>query len=506
MSRPATRSRASCPAGAPVLDLTVPESAGPVRLGPTGYGLASLAYPGGLIVNLGSLIAQAGAGADPTLIPDYPLKAEAFFPSGPLERPEPGVGNQSARSTNLGVEALGTYPGVDADPVIKVASVTSNSRASIEDGKAVSRHPGGRSAACNLLGGVITIDALETDLVAAHDGTTGTTAGGTKATGVRFLGLAAELSEDGLVLDDAPPATGPGRPAGHGLLNPILDPLAPLTGPVKDLAQGRARPGGAQPRRASWPAPGSSSSSSAAARSRSTAGHRRSSRSGLSLTFSYRGTEQAQLGELIESIPPELRPNLGPLPNPISFLTEQPHRWPHPRVGHRERAGRPALRQRAGRRRRRPRRAPVLHRRRRRLRLPRLRHPDPRRPGGPAGAGDLGDAISAIAERRRPRHRALLLLLAGAGFMSIATTRLADNVLAPVSTPPARRGSTSPLPLRGTRDTAQANPPALRWPTSGTRSSLDGGAPRPPPTQQERDAAASPRASARCGSAAPRSC
>ena len=68
-----------------------------------------------------------------------------------------------------------------------------------------------------ILGGVIAIDSLVTDLVAAHDGLTGSTNGGTVASGVRFLGLAASLDQDGLVLDEAPPVEGPGEPLG-GLL------------------------------------------------------------------------------------------------------------------------------------------------------------------------------------------------------------------------------------------------------------------------------------------------
>ena len=44
------------------------------------------------------------------------------------------------------------------------------------------------------------------------------------------------------------------------------------------------------------------------------------SSSGLSLSFSYQGTQQAALANLIQSIPASLRPDLGPLPNPLSFL------------------------------------------------------------------------------------------------------------------------------------------------------------------------------------------
>jgi len=42
--------------------------------------------------------------------------------------------------------------------------------------------------------------------------------------------------------------------------------------------------------------------------------------SGLSLTFTYAGTEQDALVDLVNSIPPDLKPAIGPLPNPVEFL------------------------------------------------------------------------------------------------------------------------------------------------------------------------------------------
>jgi hypothetical protein len=308
------------PGGSPILDLTIPETVARFSSGPTGYGLASLAYPGGLIVNLGSLIAQAGSAEAGAAIPDYPIKAEAFFPSGPVTSQQNQAGaTEDVHTTELGVSAAGTFPGLEADPVIKVASITSTSRSGIEEGKAVARTRvvlGG----VNLLGGVITIDSLVTDLVAVHDGTTGMANGGTTATGVHFLGLAASLTKDGLALTPAPAATGPAAPLGS-VLGPILDPLKGLTAPVQALVKqvlGQAVP--------------SLSSVLAGAgiklellgggKVESDSGASGYASSGLSLSFSYKGKEQTALATLINSIPPELRPSVGPLPNPIAFLTE----------------------------------------------------------------------------------------------------------------------------------------------------------------------------------------
>lgn len=430
------------PGGSPILDLTVPETLARFGSGPTGYGLASMAYPGGLIVNLGSLLAQTGA--DASTIPDYPIKAEGFFPAGPLEQRNQALGDQQVRTSALGVEAIGTLPGVDADPVITVASVRSASRSSIEEGKAVSRARVVLSGV-NLLGGVITIDALTTDLVAAHDGTTGSTDGGTIATGVRFLGLAARLTEEGLVLDDAPDATGPASPLGTAL-DPLLAPLQDLTAPVQELISGvldQAVPSlndvlAAAGIKVNLLGGEAVETDSGASAFRS---------AGLSLSIAYTGKQQTQLQELIESIPQDLRPNIGPLPNPIAFLTENHiggltlgsatvSALASPPFDSGDLGGDIGID------------GP----------LPDFGGgfdtpdfstaiPDLPGPVDVGGGGDGGGAISAIASGSVPAL-ALVLLLLAAPFFGLATTRLADNVLAPVSTSCPSGLDKPPAPLR----------------------------------------------------------
>src|SRR5688500_16134022 len=71
------------PGGTPVLDLGMPEALARSTSGPIGYGVASLAYPGGVIVNMPSLAEQGSGGR--TTAPPYPIQQEAFYPSGPTE-------------------------------------------------------------------------------------------------------------------------------------------------------------------------------------------------------------------------------------------------------------------------------------------------------------------------------------------------------------------------------------------------------------------------------------
>ncbi len=171
-----------------------------------------------------------------------------------------------------------------------------------------------------VLGGVLTIDSVVTDLVAVHDGETGATSGGTTATGVRFLGLAASLTDEGLVLAEAPPVVGPGAPLGD-LLDPLVpglnDALGPLQAALQDVLDQ------AVPQLDELLATaGIDIALVTPEEGIATTGAATRLSSGLSITLSYEGREQDALVELLAAIPDELKPNLGPIPNPVSFLAE----------------------------------------------------------------------------------------------------------------------------------------------------------------------------------------
>ena len=307
------------PGGSPILDLTIPETLTRFGSGPTGYGLASLAYPGGILINLPSLIDQSGG--DSSQIPPYPIKAEAFFPAGPTEvdASQPGGVAQRVLTGPLGVEAAGSFPAVEAAPAIEIGSITSVSRSAIEAGKAVSRVRV-ELGDVNVLGGVLTVESIITDLVAVHDGQAGTSDGGTRVSGVRVLGLDASFTDGGLVITEAPPVAGPGAPVDDAL-GPVTAPLPGALTPVQDalagaLAQATPQVDDLLARavivvRVAQPQDVVVESGAV---SRAT--------SGLSIELTYEGREQEELADLINSVPDELKPNLGPIPFPLAFFAE----------------------------------------------------------------------------------------------------------------------------------------------------------------------------------------
>jgi hypothetical protein len=307
------------PGGSPVVDLGMPEALTRFTSGPLGYGVASLAYPGGVIVNLPSLVEQ-GSGGEATA-PPYPIQQEVFYPTGPTEAvdEQPGGTAQRVTSGPLGVDALATFPATVAPPVINVGTIRTAAQSVIEEGKAVSRT---RVEANDivLLGGVLTIDSVVTDLVAAHDGTAGAASGGTVANGVKFLGLDASLTEDGLVLTEAPPVEGPAEPLG-GVLTPVVPPAGEALSPFQqalDDVLGQTDPQldellSTAGITVSIVEPATAEAEPSAASLSS---------NGLLIGFDYFGRDQEALGELLSAIPAELKPNLGPLSNPINFFTE----------------------------------------------------------------------------------------------------------------------------------------------------------------------------------------
>lgn len=420
------------PGDLPVLDLTMPETLARFGSGPTGYGLASLAYPGGIFVNLPSLVDQSGG--DGSQIPPYPIKAEAFFPAGPTEVDEsqPGGVAQRVSSGPLGVEAAGAFPAIAADPAVSVGSIRSVARTAVEGAQAVSRARV-ELGDVSILGGVIGIDSIVTDLVAVHDGERGGTDGRTVASGVTFLGLAASLTDEGFFLEEAPPVAGPGEPLG-GVLDPAAGPLADASAPVREavagvlaqatpqlddlLAQAGVRIELLEPNDVEVDSGASSRASS-----------------GVSVTFSYLGREQAQLVDLINSVPDELKPNVGPIPNPVTFLAEN-HLYglhlapasvstlasppfdltplpdvplPASDLGGTGTGG---------------------------FAAPGFATPTPALPPSSTGTGDASGAVevaSVLFDGAVPALLVLLTLLA-APLFGVGSTKLADNVLAPVST------------------------------------------------------------------------
>ncbi len=217
-----------------LFDLAVPEALATLNSGPVGYALSSFAYPGPLVADLGAALA---AGGTDTGIPPYPVRSEAFFPSGPTEASSGQQGTEMSSVTSYGdSRAHASFSGLEIPPAAFVGGADSSSQSVVEGDQVVSRTRVAVSDV-SILGGLVTIESVVTDLVSTSNGTEAASAGRSTASGVAVLGLPATIDGDGIHFDrPLPPSGGDSgdNPLG-GALDPVGSALGGVTGPLNDL-------------------------------------------------------------------------------------------------------------------------------------------------------------------------------------------------------------------------------------------------------------------------------
>jgi hypothetical protein len=217
----------------PVAAGTVPQSMSSLSAGPSGHALASVAWPGPLAANAGSLAGLIlplcvpdGAGVcspKPGDLPhgtlalaNYPVRAEADS-NGPNEVTQPGM-----RAKALGNEALADAEVQDASSpdAFAFGSAVTKTRNAIESGKAVST---ARSRVTGInVGGVVKIDSVTTEARASNDGKDAESGGSTVVEGLEIGGQPATVDERGVHVGE------------EGSENPLSDPVAQLNEGMKE--------------------------------------------------------------------------------------------------------------------------------------------------------------------------------------------------------------------------------------------------------------------------------
>ena len=195
----------------PIIQVSVPEAYTTLGTGPTGYSLASLTFPGPLLADLGSAVAQEGPSCQPPVpIPSYPLRKEAFFPQGPTDAdgaPLPGS-QMHATANGLTTSAASALSDLDFPTIFAVGSVSGKSTTSGKGDTAVTTATSVVHG-FSLLGGVVKIDSVTTDLKATSTGDKGVTQGTTRVAGATVGGQPVSIDESGVhpLTDGAAPLT-----------------------------------------------------------------------------------------------------------------------------------------------------------------------------------------------------------------------------------------------------------------------------------------------------------
>jgi hypothetical protein len=221
----------------PLFQAGIPEARTSLNNSPNGQSLASLAWPGSLIADLATALAQScdplseppdeicpGDPDQPPPIPAYPVRATAFYPGAQTEeRQEPAPGTAMvAIAGPVATEAVAQISGSDLPSWFRIGTINTHVNAQVVEGQVVARSRV-EMAGIDLFAGLIHIDSLVTDIVSTTNGSEAASGGRTAATGVKLLGLNATLDDQGLHLVAPEPAAG--SPAPGGPLSPLTDPL-----------------------------------------------------------------------------------------------------------------------------------------------------------------------------------------------------------------------------------------------------------------------------------------
>ena len=306
------------PTGSPIFQLSVPEALATLNSGPVGYALSSFAFPGPLVADLGAALAASGT---ETGIPPYPVRSEAFYPSGPTDVSEGDQGTEMTAITEFADSfARASFSGLDFAPAAFVGSSSSISQSVIEGDQVVARSRTFVSDV-TLFGGIMAIDSVVTDIVATSNGTESTSDGRTTVSGVTVLGLPATIDGDGVRFVDDPgdqpgdnPVGGPVDSALGGALDPVQDGLGEAADPLNqlfdelgiagdDALQQLFEQSGIDVRLMDPIATSDGGTSQRTA-------------NGLSVTMNYDGSNTPVLTDLLSLVPSSSLPadNLGPIP------------------------------------------------------------------------------------------------------------------------------------------------------------------------------------------------
>lgn len=170
--------------------------------GPTGYALASTAWPGPLAANAGSLAVLLG-GPPQAGQANYSGRAEAFAPAGPHDAEMAGM---RAHADGGEAEATAGAQDVEGQPGVMTGDVTTRSRSSFAAStlRAVSSCT---ASDLSFAEGLVTIGSVRTEAEATTTGQGSEAGGRTVVSGMKVGGQDAEVDEDGVRFTD--PVTAP---------------------------------------------------------------------------------------------------------------------------------------------------------------------------------------------------------------------------------------------------------------------------------------------------------
>ena len=188
------------------VDSSVPDAATTFETGGIGYGRGSIAWPGSVLGNAGTLFIILSGGQIPPGAQDTvrtlndPVRAEARSPSGPAEASydtAPGI-VMKATANDTEATAEGSAPHSEVPGSATLGSSVADAFSRLDADRALS---GASSTVSNIdLGGVLHIDSITSTANASSDGSKATGDAATVVQGVKVAGQPATIDQHGLTL------------------------------------------------------------------------------------------------------------------------------------------------------------------------------------------------------------------------------------------------------------------------------------------------------------------
>ncbi len=178
-----------------------------LKSGPAAYALGSIAWPGQVVAALpsflqGEIASQAGKSfAFPFDIPNYPVRAESFYPQGPTKA--------NSQAGTVVMESSAQAESADANASLNSFSIpllgsvgTQSSMASngFDDQGAFSMVRGAAND-ISIANGILKIQSVVSTVTARSDGDRGTVAGTTTVVGATVAGHAVTIDASGVHVD-----------------------------------------------------------------------------------------------------------------------------------------------------------------------------------------------------------------------------------------------------------------------------------------------------------------
>jgi hypothetical protein len=235
----------------PTGELDISHSEVTLKSGPASYALGSVAWPGQVVAALpsflqGEIESQSGNSFSfPFDVPNYPVRAESFYPQGPTRAnsqagtvvmessAQAGSADAASSLNSFGVPLLGT--------VGTQSSMASNG---FDDQGAFSMVRGAAND-ISIAGGLVKIQSVVSTATARSDGDRGTVAGTTTVQGASVAGHAVSIDADGVHVEGQGTGTAAIQQAVNGALKSagLTIELAPPIDRISGASASRDLPG-----------------------------------------------------------------------------------------------------------------------------------------------------------------------------------------------------------------------------------------------------------------------